>query len=253
MTPQPALDELGGRAFSFYPPLLGVEHNEWTYVKSTWAEILVHNTKSSETIWIPRRFVGEVSQVDEPVMIVGLRKELEYRGGSVWPHERRLVEMSKPVPDAAPAPAPSTPVASAPPRTAAHLDGAESKVGRFLLYAIAAGILLCVVVVLMMREGGPANRVVYNAVVQSDLGFTGADDYYVVVNRFGPPVEDRWRSDQGELQYRLLWYPDRALYIVLMGPDRKDSHYIGALDKDWRVVNAIDNNKEAMLRRLRKF
>jgi hypothetical protein len=250
MTPQPTLEELGERPFSFYPPLLGVEHNEWTYVKSTWSEIQVHNTKTDQSIWIPRRFVGEVSQVDEPIMIVGLLKELEYRGGTVWPHERRLVEMSKPVSEPTRA---ATTEAAAPPRTVARMGGAESKVGRFLAYAIGAGLLLCVAVVLIMREGGPGNRVVYNTVLQSDLGFTGTDDYYAVVNRFGPPAEDRWRSDQGELQYRLLWYPDRGLYIVLMGPDRKDVHYIGALDKNWRVVHAIDNNKEAMLRRLVKF
>jgi hypothetical protein len=249
MTPQPTLEEFGERPFSFYPPLLGVEHNEWTYEKSTWSEVLVHNTKTGQSIWIPRRFVGEVSQVDQPVMIVGLRKELEYRGGTVWPHERRLVEISKPVHKDAPAAAASTP-GHAP---AQKMGGAESKVGRFLLYAIGAGILLCIVVVLIMREGGPADRIVYNSVLQSDLGFTGNDDYYSVVNRFGPPAEDRWKSDQGELQYRLLWYPDRGLYIVLMGPDRKDVHYIGALDKSWRVVHGIDNNKEAMLRRLGKF
>ena len=28
MTPQPTLEEFGERPFSFYPPLLGVEHNE---------------------------------------------------------------------------------------------------------------------------------------------------------------------------------------------------------------------------------
>src|SRR5438270_1971699 len=106
----------------------------------------------------------------------------------------------------------------APPRAGPRMGGAESKVGGFLLYAVGAGLVLCVAVVLMMREGGPADRVVYNAVVQSDLGFTGSDDYYAVVNRFGAPAEDRWRSEQGELQYRLLWYPDRGLYVVLMGP-----------------------------------
>ena len=96
--PEPTLEELGTeRAFSFYPPLLGVEHNEWTYRKSTWSEILVHNTKSEQDIWIPRRFVGELSSVDEPVMIVGLKKELEYRGGAVWPHERRVIELPKAV------------------------------------------------------------------------------------------------------------------------------------------------------------
>ena len=248
-----ALEELGARPFSFYPPLLGVEHNEWTFQKATWSEILVHNTKNAQEIWIPRRLVGDVSAIDQPVMIVGLKRELELRGGAVWPHERRLVEMPKvpglPVrPQAEPAHPPPAYSLNA------HLEGgAESRVGRMILIVVGLGILACVIVVLALREGGPANRVEYNAVLQSDLGFTQNDDYFSVVTRFGKPDEDRWRSDQGELQYRLLGYPQKGLYIVLMGPDRKDVHYIGALDRNWRVVHSADSNKEAMLRRLKKF
>jgi hypothetical protein len=246
MTPQPTLEEFGERPFSFYPPLLGVEHNEWTYRKSTWSEILVQNTQSDLGIWIPRRFLGEVSQVEKPVMIVGLRRELEYRGGAVWPHERRVVEMPNAIsqkPAAAQSPASQN----------VQMGGAESKVGRLMMIAIGIGIFACIVVVLLLREGGPAHPIVYNTVLQSDLGFSGNDDYYSVVNRLGPPTLDHWRSDQGELQYRLLWYPKQELYVVLMGADRKDSHYIGALDKNWRVVHSVDNNKEAMLRSLKKF
>lgn len=246
MTPQPPLEEFGERPFSFYPALLGVDHNQWTFKKSTWSEILVQNTESDLGIWIPRRFIGEVSQVEKPVMIVGLRRELEYRGGAVWPHERRMVELPSTAPQKTVAP-------QSPASQSAHLGGAESKIGRLMMIAIATGILGCIVVVLLLREGGPAHPIVYNAVIQSDLGFSGNDDYYSVVNRFGAPAEDHWRSDQGELQYRMLWYPKAGLYVVLMGPDRKDVHYIGALDKNWHVVHSIDNNKEAMLRSLKKF
>ena len=251
--PEPStLEELGARPFSFFPPLLGVEHNEWTFRKSTWSEILVHNTKNNKEIWIPRRFVGEVSEIDQPVMIVGLKRELELRGGAVWPHERRLVEMPKAPTAARPS---SEPVPSPPPHhLSVKLEGrAESRIGRMMLIAIGLGLLACVVVVLFLREGGPANRVEYNPVLQSDLGFTQNDDYYTVVNRLGKPEEDRWRSEQGELQYRLLGYPQRGIYVVLMGPDRKDIHYIGALDRNWRVIHSVDNNKEAMLRRLKRF
>jgi hypothetical protein len=253
MTPQSTLEEFGERPFSFYPPLLGVEHNEWTYRKSTWSEILVQNTQNDLGIWIPRVFLGEVSQVDKPVMIVGLRRELEYRGGAVWLHERRIVEMPKAVNEPPPPSAEKVSSPQPPASMNVRMGGAESKVGRLILIAIGVGILSCVTVVLLLREGGPAHRIVYNAVLQSDLGFSGNDDYYSVVNRFGPPAEDRWRSDQGELQYRLLWYPKPGLYLVLMGPDRKDVHYIGAFDKNWRVVHSVDNNKEAMLRRLKRF
>ena len=84
------LENLGDRSFSFYPAILDIEHNEWRLQRSTWSEILVINTKSGQELWIPRRFVGEVVSVEQPVEIVGLRKELEYKAGAVWPRERRL-------------------------------------------------------------------------------------------------------------------------------------------------------------------
>ena len=46
------------RVFSFYPPILNVEHNEWRFRKATWSEILVTNSKSDLEVWIPRRVLG---------------------------------------------------------------------------------------------------------------------------------------------------------------------------------------------------
>src|SRR4029077_12803493 len=89
----PALDHLVTRPFSFYPPIVNVEHNEWLFRKATWSEILVVNCKSATEIWIPRRFVGEVSRVDDPVLIVGLNRELEYKSGMIVPFQRRVIEM----------------------------------------------------------------------------------------------------------------------------------------------------------------
>src|SRR5215475_7852601 len=89
----PSLEHLATRPFSFYPPILNVEHNEWLFRKATWSEILVVNCKSGSEIWISRRFVGEVSRIDDPVLIVGLTRELEYKGGAVWPYQRRVIEM----------------------------------------------------------------------------------------------------------------------------------------------------------------
>src|SRR5206468_5529562 len=89
----PPLEHLGARPFSFYPAILNIEHNEWLYRKATWSEVLVYNVKTNEEIWIPRRFLGELSRIEDPVVIVGLVKELEYRSGAVWPHQRRVIEM----------------------------------------------------------------------------------------------------------------------------------------------------------------
>src|SRR5438132_7972800 len=93
----PPLEQMGQRPFSFYPPISNIVHNEWLYRRATWSEVLVHNTKTNEEIWVPRRFIGAVSRVDEPVMIVGLAKELEYKAGTLWPVERRVIEMPQAV------------------------------------------------------------------------------------------------------------------------------------------------------------
>src|SRR5512134_3415947 len=90
-------DQLGHRPFSFYPALVNIHNNEWRLRRVTWSEILVANTKESQEIWVPRRFLGEVSRTDEPVMIVGLTKELEYKAGQVVPHVRRVIEMPRAV------------------------------------------------------------------------------------------------------------------------------------------------------------
>ena len=35
-----ALEKLGKRPFSFYPPVLNIEHNEWLFERATWSEVL---------------------------------------------------------------------------------------------------------------------------------------------------------------------------------------------------------------------
>ena len=61
---------------------------------------MVRNTKTNEEVSVPRRYLGEISPVDAPVMIVGLMAELEFRTGVVWPAERRVIEMPRAVNDA---------------------------------------------------------------------------------------------------------------------------------------------------------
>src|SRR3712207_1775501 len=90
-------DQLGQRPVSFYPAMVNIDHNEWCLRKVTWSEILVANTKTGDEIWMPRRFLGELSRSDEPVVIVGLTKELEYKAGQVVPHVRRVIEMPRAV------------------------------------------------------------------------------------------------------------------------------------------------------------
>ena len=57
-SPPPPLDDLLQRNFSFYPPIHGVDHNEWSLVEGKWAELVVRNVKSGIEVGIPRRWVG---------------------------------------------------------------------------------------------------------------------------------------------------------------------------------------------------
>ena len=81
----------------FYPAIVGIEHNEWTLRRVNSSEVQVINTKTSEELWIPRRFLGEVSAIEDPFIIAGLVKELEYKDGAVAPHRRRVIEMPRAV------------------------------------------------------------------------------------------------------------------------------------------------------------
>ncbi len=254
----PRLEQLGQRPFSFYPPILNVVHNEWQYRKASWSEVLVQNTKSLEEIWVPRRFVGGVSQIDEPVMIVGLTKELEYKAGTIWPAERRVIEMPRAVNEG---PRPFAP-APAPPRSAPVIGirlegGTESRIGRLVLGGIALAIAGCVLVVSLYRGGVLGNKIIYSPVMQSDLGLGAFDDYHAAVRLLGQPAEDRWRPDHGEMQYRLLGYPAQGYYVILMGRDRRDARYVGALDRNWNPVHTVEMpgrvNSYSLLRSLKRF
>jgi hypothetical protein len=254
----PPLESLGQRSFSFYPPILNIVHNEWLYRKANWSEVLVQNTKSLEEIWVPRRYLGAVSSVDEPVMIVGLTKELEFKTGTLWPAQRRVIEMPRAVNEG---PRPRTPDLEIP-RPAPVIgirveDGAESRIGRLVLGGIALGIVGCVLVVSLYRGGVLGNKIIYSAVMQSDVGLSSLDDYHAVVRLLGQPTEDRWRPDRGEMQYRLLGYPQQGFYIILMGRDRNEARYIGAMDRSWNPVHTVQMaahvNSVSLLRNLKRF
>jgi hypothetical protein len=255
--PLPPLEQLGQRPFSFYPAIANIEHNEWMYRRSTWSETLVRNTKSGEEVWVPRRFVGEVSRVDEPVMIVGLLKELEYKAGAVWPVERRVIEMPRAVNDW-PRPAAHAEPALGPAAVVGIRlsDGAESKIGKIILGGIAVGIAACVLGVSLYRGGVIGNRIIYRPLLQNDLGLNSWDDYHAVVRMLGTPGADHWRSEKGEMQYRILSYPKQGFSIVLAGRDRNDARYIGAVDRDGNPVHSVQMpgnvNSIGLLRALKK-
>lgn len=149
--PIPAsFESLGRRPFSFYPPIVNVEHNEWILRRANWTDFQVINTKTKDELCVPRRFVGEGALVEEPVMIVGLVKELEYREGAVLPYVRRVIEMPRAVNA-------SGPPVMGPPRSAPVVGiriepEPRSKAWRILVASAAAAVLICVAVVILVQS-----------------------------------------------------------------------------------------------------
>ena len=89
----PALFHLAARPFSFYPAIVGVDHNQWRLRKATWQDWIVVNSRTDQEIAISRRFLGDISSTDHPVLIVGLVRELRCENGVALPFERRVIEM----------------------------------------------------------------------------------------------------------------------------------------------------------------
>jgi len=249
----PQLDHLVTRPFSFYPAIIGIEHNEWLYRKANWSEILVVNCKSGVEIWISRRFIGEVSRVDDPVLIVGLNRELEYKGGMIVPFQRRVIEMplavgggSAPQSSAGerqePAPIVGIRVASSTDRGIVKLIGV----------AVAIAVVICVLAVSLSRQ-----RVVFTTRDQTYMGLTGRDDRTGVLAKLGEPATDHWQSESGTMQFEALSYPDRKLTVILMGSDRNSVLYIGTMDDRWEPMHWIEHrsggNTQSLMRGLKRF
>jgi hypothetical protein len=214
--------------------------------------MLVTNLKSDLEVWIPKRLISQILGVDDPLLTVCLLRELEYKAGSLCPSERRVVEL--PVVQrgsVAGGPEIEKDISRIPDRTAS-----ESRGGRWLLAALGAVLAACCVFAVVYWLGsrwypGPA------ATDQRLLALSARDDYSSVVRRLGPPAREDLRSQSGKPVYRALWYPQRSYYVILSGSSRDAARYIGALDRDWRVIHHVEvpgsGDTEPMLRRLPRF
>jgi hypothetical protein len=226
----PLLQHLAGRPFAFYPAILNVEHNRWFFRKVTWSELVVVNGKTAVEVSIPRRFVGEVSSIDEPVLIVGLQRELEYRDGAVWPHRRRVIEMPIAVGGTAPAvqtgPAPVVGIRLESPRSNRTL--------KLVGGAMAAAVFLGGIS--LVRVGGLRPRTVA-ARGHAMLQLRAEDGYPAIVRKLGPPDGDRSAWQDG-VEYRALGYSDLHFTVVLRGA-AADARYLGTMDADWRPIHSV--------------
>lgn len=226
MPPPLEFGALKRRSFTFQPPILNVEHNEWRVRKTTGPEVLVTNLKSDLEVWIPKRLIAGISGPDDPLLTVTLSKVLEYKAGVLRPCERRVVEM------------PATQE-----RGFTDIPGwtAPGSRGHQRAAALGVALLACLVIaglfrLAAVRRGG-----------QGVEALTARDDYASVVRRLGPAAAESDRPP-----YRVLWYPERSRYVVLL-----DARYIGALDSSWRVAHHVDlvgrGDTAPLLRALPRF
>jgi hypothetical protein len=255
-----SMQSFGGRPFAFYPAIRNVEYNEWAYRRETWSEVLVANSRTGTEVWIPRNLIDRVSTADEPVLIVGLKRELELKAGAVWPYERRLIEMPEP-------PRPGTRVAApAPPHApqAPPVPSPDSMMGRLIAYALLVAFGVGLLVIAFASGGVPRplewlrRREVATA-DQKYLSLTREDTYHDVLRKLGPPGREQWVTpESAEVHIRAMWYPERSYVIVLMGAERPGARYIGTLHAASRAtLDAVPlpggGSTAAMLRNLPKF
>ncbi len=77
--------------------------------------------------------------------------------------------------------------------------------------------------------------------------------------KLGPPDREQWISPaSAEVQFHLLWYPQRSYAVVLMGAQRSDARYVGTIHSSSRVpLDSVPlpggGPTAAMLRSLPKF
>jgi len=245
----PSLEHLAERVFSFYPAIVNVQHNEWRLQKATWSEIQVSNCGSGAEFWIPRRFLGEIVSVEDPVLIVGLNRELEMKRGMVIPCQRRVLAM---------------PAAVGPPErtggdgqhletrpmTGIRLEKSDRRVIRLLLVTVATLVVLYVVALGFLRVGELRQK---NPVLvgsdQSYFNLASHDDFVGVTQKIGPPTSDR-QQESGTILYRALGYPARGYTVILMGRDPSSMTYIGTVNRNWDPVHAVNAQTESLLRQL---
>lgn len=248
----PLLGHLAARPFSFYPPILNIEHNEWIFRKATWSELLVVNHKTGAELFIPRHFVGEISLIDHPVVIVGLNRELEFKDGAVWPYQRRVIEMPLAVGAVAPLrPAPA-------PVVAIRLENRrDRRAFKWIGGTMAAAIVLHFAVVNILVHVAEVRHRTVLARDRQYLDLTSRDDYSGVVRKLGNPAwEHRTLADNG-IYYRALGYPGRKFTVILMGGDPWAAYYIGTMDANWNPLHSASlpagGSSAGLLRALKRF
>jgi hypothetical protein len=245
-----------GRSFSLYPPILGIVHNEWRFRRASWSEFVIVNTHSGEEACIPRSFVGDVS-ANAPMVIVGLKREMEWRDGIAVPYRRPVVELPIAVNGFAPAASrearearPSRPA----PVVSIRLESRPPvKTGRKAVVFVMLGVVASAVVAGVRLPDQVRGRIDAMRVGRTLQQLRPGDDYATVVARLGSPAAQRTYVETGGLVMRSLDYPSRHLTVVLKGQTEAEARYVGSLDEQGRIFGAVRVSDAEMLRSIPRF
>jgi len=255
ISPLPApLPQLGGRPFSFYPPIRNLEHNEWRYLRSTWSEIVVVNTKTGDEVCVPRAFIGEVSITDHPVVIVGLKRDLEWNAGALCTRRRPVIELPIAVNRSGyVVPHPDHPA----PVIGIRLESHRPHAGRRIGIGLMLGAIACWIGITVERQSQVHRRSDALLLSRSYLKLNSGDDYAGVIRKLGRPAAERNIDSLANEPLRILSYPRRQFNVVLAGAPPGGPHYVGAVDPMGRVLNASSfadgSNAAPLLRSLPRF
>lgn len=144
----PFAPELALRNFGFSPAIKGITNNEWTLRGVSADEAVVRNALTQEELSVPRKFIGDVSRLEEAVRVVTLLRKLECVDGVVRPLNRAVITM--PVSDDAPRLRADRPAAVVAIR---ELPDPTPRWKHYLRVLVALGCLAGVVAVYVFREG----------------------------------------------------------------------------------------------------
>ncbi len=236
----PLLEEVGRRRFAFYPPIANAEPNEWQLRGATRTEVNAINTRTELEIWIPRHYLGTVSEIDDPILIVGLTKELEYREGAVWPRVRRVIEMPRAVNENARPWQRSSALSRPAAVVGIRLENpSDSRASRILLVAGVGAVVVSLLAAGVLREWIFRPRQAMERASTAGIGFTASDDYRSIVGRWGSPASDRWYTDSSSMTFQALAYTRQHATLILMAKPGESPHYIGAMNNKWHVVATV--------------
>jgi hypothetical protein len=118
----------------------------------------------------------------------------------------------------------------------------ESRFWRVLRGSVAAGFLVCVGVMFVVRDAHLGTRFGWMSATPRLPNLDQQDDYSSVVRKMGNPTGDRWsQSAFGSGGYRRLWYSRKGVTLILMGGNRDNVHYAGTLNRDGRIIHSVNS------------